>query len=565
MGIPQQGHHGATLLGSVRSSRGAVTAGHPLAVRAGLEVLDEGGNAVDATIAAAFVAFVAEPNNAGIGGYGHLSAFLPGHGGFLTIDHSPRAPAAARADMFELDRERETEGHDWPSVVENRNWVGPLAVATPGAVSGLHALHERAGRLSWDRLLAPAVALAQAGLEVTWLLLIEIAARHEEIRANPVLAAIQHPDARPPRARTADSPGERLNQRDLAATLQTIAARGPRAFYDGSIAADIAAAVGGRGGILSAEDLAGYAPRIVQEPPARYRDLEYITALDTVGYEALGILEHFPITDLGAGTAAHYHLLAEAMGHAFADGAAHGGDPDFSEHPVHELGSAAFAAVRANAIRLDRAAIRPVPTAAPWLPADEPQPPQSSGGVHGTTQVVAADSDGNLVALITTIGADFGSTVTVPGRGIILNNSMINYDPRPGHGNSIAPGKMPFFAVPTLVATRDGTAAFAAAGSGGYPILAGVINTTVNHVDHGMDVQRAIDAPRVHSQGDRTFIDARVPATIRGQLEELGHELVVRELTPGELPFSRVSAIAASPTGIAAGAGPSWSTAAGGL
>ena len=111
--------------------------------------------------------------------------------------------------------------------------------------------------------------------------------------------------------------------------------------------------------------------------------------------------------------------------------------------------------------------------------------------------------------MITTIGADFGSTVTVPGRGIILNNSMINYDPRPGFGNSIAPGKMPFFAVPTLVATRDGQAAFAAAGSGGYPILAGVINTTVNHVDHGMDVQQAIDTPRVHSQGDRTFIDSR--------------------------------------------------------
>jgi gamma-glutamyltranspeptidase/glutathione hydrolase len=547
-------------------ARGAVSAGHPLAAQAGLEALAEGGCAVDATIAAAFVAFVAEPNNAGIGGYGHLSAFLPADGGFLTVDHSPRAPAAAHPDMFELDTAQPPQGHDWPAVVDNRNWVGPLAVAIPGAVAGLHALHERAGRLPWPRLLAPAIALADNGLEVTWLLLLEIAARYEEIRNNAALAAILLPHGRLPRARTADTAGERLNQRDLAATLNKLATSGPDAFYGGPIADDIARAVAEQNGILTPEDLAGYAPRIVSEPPARYRDLEYITALDTVGYETLGILEHFPLAELEPASADHYHLLAEAMGHAFADGAAHGGDPDFSEHPVAELGSAAFAARRAAAIRAGRAAPRPVRTAAPWLPPNLPQPHPSTGGVHGTTQVLAADADGNLVALITTIGADFGSTVTVPGRGIILNNSMINYDPRPGFGNSIAPGKMPFFAVPTLVATRAGKAAFAAAGSGGYPILAGVINTTVNHVDHGMDVQQAIDAPRVHSQGDRTFIDARVPHDVRAQLTHRGHELVVQATTPGELPFSRVGAIAIGDDGgIAAGSGPAWSTAAGAL
>ena len=170
-----------------------------------------------------------------------------------------------------------------------------------------------------------------------------------------------------------------------------------------------------------------------------------------------------------------------------------------------------------------------------------------------------------MVALITTIGADFGSLVAVPGTGIILNNSMINYDPRPGRSNSIAPGKMPFFAVPAIVAARDGRAAFAAAGSGGYAILAGVINTIVGVVDHGLGVQAAIDAPRVHSQGHRTFIDARVPGAVRERLRALGHELVVQDVTPGELPFSRVSAVCADGATLTAGAGPSWSTAAGGL
>jgi gamma-glutamyltranspeptidase / glutathione hydrolase len=148
---------------------------------------------------------------------------------------------------------------------------------------------------------------------------------------------------------------------------------------------------------------------------------------------------------------------------------------------------------------------------------------------------------------------------------------MINYDPRPGRSNSIAPGKMPFFAVPAVVAARNGEPAFAAAGSGGYAILAGVINTLVGVVDHGLGVQAAIDAPRVHSQGHQTFIDARVPSPVRERLRGLGHDLVVQAVTPGELPFSRVSAVTvdAERNGtfgwLTAGAGPSWNTAAGGL
>lgn len=185
--------------------------------------------------------------------------------------------------------------------------------------------------------------------------------------------------------------------------------------------------------------------------------------------------------------------------------------------------------------------------------------------MHGTTQVVAADGDGNLAALITTIGSDFGARIAVPGTGIVLNNGMVNYDPRPGRSNSIAPGKMPFFAVPAIVAARDGRAAFAAAGSGGYAILAGVINTLVNVVDHGLPVQRAIDRPRVHSQGHHTYIDGRVDPAVRTQLAQLGHKLVVQDTTPGELPFSRVSAVAADGDGWTAGHGPAWSSAAGAL
>ena len=547
-----------------RSRRGVVSAGHPHAVNAGLNALEQGGNAIDAVIAGAFAAFVAEPNNAGIGGYGHLSAFVADGTGFLTVDHGPRAPAAARADMFEVI-DGPLDGHDWPAVAGDGNYVGPLAPAVPGAVAGLWAAHQRAGRLAWETLLAPAVELAQAGLEVTWVLQIEIANRLAEIQAHPALAEIVLPDRRIPRSRNADGPGERLNQAQLAATLRRIAAEGPEAFYHGEVAAAIAGALAPGGGIMTAADLAAYAPRVLSEPPATYRGVQYITATDTVGYETLGILEHFDLASTPPAGAENLHLLAEAMGHAFADGATYSDDPDFTTDTVTDLGGSAFAATRAAAIRADRAAARPVVPAAPWLASSDPARPTSAGGVHGTTQVVAADRDGNLAALITTIGADFGSLIAVPGTGIILNNSMINYDPRPGRSNSIAPGKMPFFAVPALVAARDGRAAFAAAGSGGYPILAGVINTTVGVIDHGLGVQAAIDLPRVHSQGHRTFVDSRANTDTVSRLRDMGHDVVVQDVTPGELAFSRVSAVAIDDGAMTAGAGPAWSTAVGGL
>jgi gamma-glutamyltranspeptidase/glutathione hydrolase len=547
-----------------RSARGVVAAGHPLAVEAGLGALQQGGNAIDAVVAGAFAAFVAEPNNVGVGGYGHMSCFLAHDASFLTVDHSPRAPARASADMF-VPEQGPIDGHDWPAVVGRRNFVGHLAPAVPGAVAGLWEAHRRAGRLSWESLLAPAIALAETGLEVTWVLLIEIAARLTEIQSRPPLAAIVLPQGRLPRARTADGPGERLNQRELAQTLKAIAAEGPDAFYHGPVARAIAEAVATGGGILSAEDLAGYRPKVLEEQPASYRGLQYVTAVDTVGYETLGILSCFPLGALGVGSAAHYHLLAEAMGHAFADNASYSSDPDFTDEPVQLLGHPDFAATRARSIDPHRTAPRPVAATAPWLSNGSGSRPPSIGGVHGTTQVVAADHEGNLAALITTIGADFGSLVAVPGTGVVLNNSMINYDPRPGRANSVAPGKMPFFAVPAIVAARDGRPVLAAAGSGGYPILAGVINTVVGMADHGMGVQAAIDAPRVHSEGNRTFIDARVAPDVLAELTAMGHQLVVQEVTPGELPFSRVSAVAVKDGLLTAGAGPAWNTAAAGL
>ena len=177
--------------------------------------------------------------------------------------------------------------------------------------------------------------------------------------------------------------------------------------------------------------------------------------------------------------------------------------------------------------------------------------------------MTAIDGSGMAAALITTIGHDFGSLVYVPEAGLFLNSSMVNFDPRPDRPNRIQPGKMPFFAVPAIVAAGDGRGVFAAGGSGGYRILSGVVHAFVHHVDFGMGVRAAVDQPRVYCQGDELFVDDRVGADARAALERLGHRVVVEQGRPGYAPFARVSAVAAEADGPAAASDPAWSTAAG--
>jgi len=555
------------------SERGAVSAGDPAESDAGVRILAEGGNAVDAVVAAAFTGFVVEPANCGLGGYGHLAIFLASSGELVTVDHSPRAPRHARPDMFELDEKQPRLHYGWPRVAGARNEHGHLAAGVPGAVAGLCAAHERWGRLPLAQVLAPAIEAAQAGIEVTWGLALAILGRLESIRALPHAAALLLRHGDPPTYSSYWGPGDRLDLSDLTATLRRIAAEGAAGFYRGPVAEAIEREIRANGGLLDAADLAAYRPKILHEKPATYRGHPYVTANDQVGYEALNILERFELRRHEPDSVEFRHLMAEACGHAFADNMAHYGDPDYVRSPVRGLASPAFAAERAAAIRLERAAPRPIAPGDPWPHETEWEAPEhvaieaSAGGFHGTSQMAAADREGNMAALITTLTHGFGSCVLVPGTGVFLNNSMVNYDPRPGRPNSIAPGKMPFFAVPALVATKDGRAAFAAGGAGGYRILSGVLHTLVHSVDFGMTLQAAIDAPRVHCQGDETFVDSRIPTGVHARLAELGHRVVPETDDPGTVRFARVSAVQADPkTGLLrAAAGPAWNTAAAGL
>ncbi len=549
----------------VLSERGVVSAGHADEAEAGVRALAEGGNAVDAVVAAAFTGFVVEPASCGLGGYGHLAAFLPGSGGFVTVDHGPRVPAAARADMFEIADSAAPLYYGWPATVGRRNEWGHSAVAVPGSVAGLCAAHERFGRLPLAQVLEPAIEAAERGLDVSWSLVLFLNERLSDIRRVPAAADLLLRDGDLPRPPGWGGVRDRIDLSELAGTLRRIAREGAAGFHDGPVAEAIEREVCANGGLVTAADLRGYEPRILLEQPARYRGHEYVTAFDQVGYETFNILDRFDLAAFGPDSLAFRHVVAEAMAAAFADNSAYFGDPDLVESPVRGLSSPAFAAFRASGISLEAALPRPVAPADPW-PYDEGPAPRRLP-YRGTSQMAAADADGNVVSLITSLTHAFGSLVLVPGTGVLLNNSMVNFDPRPGRPNSIAPGKLPIFAAPTLVATRDGEGVFAGGGSGGYRILSGVVHSALHSFDFGMDVQAAIDAPRVHCQGGPTLVDARIPSSVIQGLRDLGHEVQVVLDDPGVTNFGRISAVSRDPaTGLLrAGSGPAWWTASAGL
>ena len=555
------------------SSRGVVAAGHSDEVAAGLAMLEDGGNAIDAVVAAAFAGYVVEPAMCGLGGYGRMSAYVAERRELISVDHYLRAPGAARPDMFEIDEAKGLKYYETPYTKGLRAERGALAVGVPGAVAGLYWAQRHLGRLPWAAVLQPAIMLAKAGLEVTWPLVLRLAENLDAIRERPELTAMVLPGGGLPRAPGQVEPGDRLPMDDLAATLTRISEEGAAGFYSGPVAEAICAACQESGGILAREDLETYRPRIRRETPRRYRGLDYVTCCDPVGYEALNILEHFDLAAFRPDALEVRHLVAEALAASFVDNIAHYGDPDsIGPGPAAALSDPALGARRAAMLSLERALPRPVAAIDPGSGdragiaerlKDVPWPPK----LAGTSQMVAADGEGNMASLCTSVSASFGSLVAVPGTGIILNNGMGNFDPRPGRPNSIAPGKMPIFAVPTLVVLENGRAVFAAAGAGGYRITTGVLHTLLHWRDFGLPLAAAIAAPRVHCQGKETYVDARIDPDIRVALAALGHRVVSQADDPGLNAFARVSAVSLDLTEdrLDAASGPPWYGAAGGL
>ncbi|MBW2275004.1 MAG: gamma-glutamyltransferase [Deltaproteobacteria bacterium] len=505
--------------------RGMVVSSHAEAARAGHAMLARGGNAVDAAVATAFAVGVAQPFSTGIGG-GAFILIRTGAGEVVAIDARETAPAAAHRDMFVQ-----------PGLPERPSVFGPLAVGTPGFVAGMALALERWGTLSLAEVLGPAIAIAREGFPV--------GAHHVRMveRMRPLLESGAFPETAriqlPPGGESVER-GWRLVQPDLARSLEAIAAQGPKAFYEGDLAAKMVGAVQGRGGLLSAEDLASYEPKLREPVRGRYRELDVYSfpppsSGGIVLVEVLNIVEGFDLAGHGAGSAAADHRVAEAMKLAFADRAAYMGDPDFVDIPVERLVSKEYGAeqrARINPPRLQRApwtwgrgeaAIR---VEGPGLPMDD----------SGTAHLSVTDAAGNAVAITSTINTPFGSGITVAGTGIVLNNEMDDFSVAPdtpnAYGlvdtrgaNAVAPKKRPLSSMSPTIVVKEGRPFMVTGSPGGPRIISTTLLTILNVVDFGMDVQAAVSAPRFHHQWvpDKLFVESDMPADVVQGLRERGH------------------------------------------
>lgn len=520
---------------------GAVATAYPQASAAALQMLEKGGNAVDAAVAAAFVGAVVGPYNSGIGGGGFALVHDGKSGDTKTLDFREVAPKAATRDMYVKDGQ----------VVPGLSTDGPLSVAVPGAVAGYLQLLKEHGKLSPAVVLAPAIEAARKGIWVTPRYQSAVKSRLECLRKDAEASRV---------FLTKNAQGELdvpplgylLKQPDLARTLSAIAKSGPKAFYAGPVAKAMADTVQAGGGILTVEDLYSYKTRPRQALEGSYRGHRILTmpppsAGGVAVLQVLGALEKLRPQGIAFRDPEALHLYVEAVRRAYVDRTKYLGDPDFSEVPTARLVSPGHIADLAGSIDPKKATpsaslLAPVPgVKGSTLPEKPAPPPEAVPEKKNTTHISVIDKDGNAVALTTTVNYGFGSCVVARGTGVLLNDEMDDFAAQPGvpnayglvtgEPNAIQPGKVPQSSMsPTLVFSKeDPKRVILAVGSpGGSTIPTTVIQVISHMVDSGMDATRAVGMGRVHHQylPDELWVDrwGVEPATL-ATLEAKGHKL----------------------------------------
>lgn len=504
----------------VAGKAGMVAAQEAQAARIGVDVLQRGGNAVDAAVAMGFALAVTLPRAGNLGGGGFMMVHWAKTAETSAIDYRETAPRGATRDMFlgasgKVDKERERYSHK--------------AVAVPGTVAGLALVLSQYGSMPLKTLVAPAVRLAEDGFVVSRDMA-EALARHEERLARwPASAKIfLRPDGQPLRA------GDRLVQADLAASLRLIGEQGPDAFYRGAIAERVVAEMKSGGGLITADDLAGYRAIVRQPVVGTYRGYEIRSMPPPSSggihvIQILNILEGYDLAALGPNSAASIHLLAEAAKRAYADRSQHLGDPAFWKVPSAGLTSKGYAAVLRKSIDLARAT--PSDEIAPGTPARFEGP--------NTTHFTVADAEGNVVANTYTLNLSYGSGIVAAGTGILLNNEMADFAAKPGvpnafgllgdDANAVAGGKRPLSSMSPTIVLKDGKPFLATGSPGGSRIITTVVQILLNAIDHRMNIADATAAPRVHHQWrpDKLRVEQGISPDTRRLLEAMGHRVEI--------------------------------------
>jgi gamma-glutamyltranspeptidase / glutathione hydrolase len=527
---------------AVRARHGMVATAEQHASEAGLAILRQGGNAVDAAVAVGFALAVTLPEAGNLGGGGFMVIRLA-DGRETTIDYREAAPGRATRDMF-LDE----SGAPVPS----RSLAGPLACGVPGSVAGLALAHRRYGRLTLATVIEPAIALARDGFEVSWSLAGSLEAARSRLSMFPASArAFYRPDGSAPQA------GDRLVQADLARTLQLIASNGPEAFYKGPIADLLEREMTSSGGLISKDDLASY--RALERPPITGTFHGYrITSMGPPSsggialVELLNILEAYPLADYGANASRTMHLMIEAERRVYADRAEWLGDPDFVKVPVTGLIAKSYADTLRASISPERA-----------TPSRDVRAGQPAGFEPSeTTHYSVVDADGNAVATTTTLNGGYGNGQVVTGAGFLLNNEMDDFSVKPGApnmfgltggtANAVAPGKRMLSSMTPTIVSREGQPVLVVGTPGGSRIITTVLQVVLNVLEFGMDVRQAVDAPRFHHQWspDEVVLEDRAfPADVITALTARGHQIRTSS------DMGDVQAIAIDPaTGVRSGA-----------
>ena len=491
---------GAVAQRPARGKNGMVASAHPLASEAGVAVLKQGGNAVDAAVATALAVSVVEPFSAGIGGGGFAVIALAGKGeggaaDVRALDFREKAPAKATKTMF-VDAQGK--------VVPGSSTDGWLSVGVPGTLAGLAELHARHGKLPWRKVVQPAIDLARKGFAVGWRYVENAADRRDVMARFPESMRVYFGKDGAPLA-----DGDVLRQPDLARTLQDVA-KDPRSFYEGRVAKAIAADAAANGGLLTLDDLKAYRPtwrtpvcgawrgdRVCSMPPPSSGGVHLVQILNLLGDVDLPAAGWHDVDVL--------HRLVEAMRIAYADRAEHLGDPAFVDVPVAGLTSPAYAAERAREIDPKKAR-RSVDVKA----GDKARLAALGKESQDTSHLSVVDADRNAVSLTFTVNLQFGSGVVAKGTGVLMNDEMDDFAAAPGvpnafglvgkEANAVQPGKIPLSSMSPTVVLRDGEVRLATGASGGSKIITATLQVYLHALVYGMDAQAAVAAPRVHHQ-----------------------------------------------------------------
>ena len=500
---------------------GMVVTSHYLATDEALKVLEQGGNAVDAAVTAAFALAVTQPRSGNIGGGGFMLISFEQRDEVVAIDYREKAPAAAGRDMF-----LGTDGN----VDEALSRYSRKSAGVPGTVAGLALALERYGTISLAKALEPAIRLAQEGFRVP--------PRFSDGIENAADRMRQHESSRKVFFKPDGSsyePGDLFVQKDLAATLRRIAEQGSRGFYEGRTADLIVEEMQRGGGLITLEDLKSYRPVVRRPVHGSYRgyDIYSMSPPSSGGahiVQILNILEGFPVASTGHNSAATIHLMAEAMKRAYADRSKYLGDSDFVQVPIKGLTSKAYAEKLRGSINQERA------SASATLLPDNPVPYES----NETTHFSVMDRFGNAVSNTYTINFSYGSHILVDGAGFLLNNEMDDFSAKPGvanaygliggDANSIEPNKRMLSSMSPTIVKRAGKNFLITGSPGGSRIITTTLQVLMNVIDHRLNIQAAVNAPRVHHQWlpDEIRIEEGIsPDTVR-LLEQMGHTVTRR-------------------------------------